>query len=117
MINSGREWDWMDKEKKMAEKDVIYALELLHTVQIKKECLEFASFVDEKFTSLSKETKEKLWQEYLKQPKMSKDVSYTVNNKVVSMPDLTGKIIDLIKEYPNDADLGKKVRQLILNYG
>jgi hypothetical protein len=42
---------------------------------------------------------------------------YTVNNKVVSMPDLTGTIIDLMKEYPNDADLGKKVRQLILNYG
>jgi hypothetical protein len=42
---------------------------------------------------------------------------YTVNNKVVSMPDLTGTIIDLMKEYPNDADLGKKVRRLILNYG
>lgn len=53
----------------MSEKDVMYARELLHTVQIKRECLEFASFVDEKFTSLSKETKEKLWQEYLKTTK------------------------------------------------
>jgi hypothetical protein len=53
----------------MAEKDVVYALELLHTVQIKRECLEFASFVDKKFKNLTKEAKEKLWAKYLNQNK------------------------------------------------
>lgn len=53
----------------MAEKDVIYALELLHTVQIKRECLEFASFVDEKFKNLTKQEKNKLWVKYLKEYK------------------------------------------------
>jgi hypothetical protein len=50
----------------MSEKDVTYALELLHTVQIKREALSFASFVDEHFSNLSKEDKDKLWIEYLK---------------------------------------------------
>jgi len=49
----------------MSEKDVVYALELLHTVQIKRESIGFASFIDEKFNKLSKKDKEKLWQEYL----------------------------------------------------
>jgi hypothetical protein len=51
----------------MAEKDVAYALELLHTVQIKRECLGFASFVDEKFKNLTKLEKDKLWVKYLKE--------------------------------------------------
>ena len=50
----------------MSEKDVIYALELLHTVQIKREALSFASFVDEKFKNLNKKEKDKLWAKYLK---------------------------------------------------
>lgn len=50
----------------MSEKDVVYALELLHTVQIKRECLGFASFVDEKFNNLTKLEKDKLWAKYLK---------------------------------------------------
>jgi hypothetical protein len=53
-------------KKMMTEKDVVYALELLHTVQIKRECLGFASFVDEKFKNLTKLEKEKLWEKYLK---------------------------------------------------
>ncbi len=53
----------------MAEKDVVYALELLHTVQIKRECLEFASFVDKKFKNLTKPEKDKLWVKYLNQNK------------------------------------------------
>jgi hypothetical protein len=50
----------------MSEKDVVYALELLHTIQIKREAILFASFVDKKFSNLSKEDKDKLWTEYLK---------------------------------------------------
>lgn len=53
----------------MSEKDVVYALELLHTVQIKRECLGFTSFVDEKFNNLTKLEKDKLWAKYLKQNK------------------------------------------------
>lgn len=50
----------------MAEKDVIYALELLHKIQIKREALGFASFVYKHFSNLSKEDKDKLWVKYLK---------------------------------------------------
>ncbi|MBP01298.1 MAG: hypothetical protein CMM25_00600 [Rhodospirillaceae bacterium] len=57
----------------MSEKDVVYALELLHTVQIKREALGFASFVDEHFSNLSKEDKDKLWTEYLKPVNMWSD--------------------------------------------
>ena len=49
----------------MSEKDVVYALGLLHTVQIKREAIGFASFIDEKFQNLIKEDKDKLWQKYL----------------------------------------------------
>ena len=51
----------------MSEKDVVYALELLHTIQIKRECLGFAEFVDEKFNNLTREEKDKLWVKYLKE--------------------------------------------------
>lgn len=50
----------------MSEKDVVYALELLRAVQIKREAIEFASFVDKDFSKLSAKEKEKVWQEYLK---------------------------------------------------
>ena len=50
----------------MTEKDVVYGLELLHTVQIKREAIEFASFIDEKFKNLTKLEKDKLWEKYLK---------------------------------------------------
>lgn len=55
----------------MAEKDVTYALNLLHTVQIKREAVEFASFVDTQFKELSKKEKELIWIKYLNQPKSS----------------------------------------------
>mgnify|MGYP003981316167 CR=1 FL=1 len=51
----------------MSEKDVVYALKLLHTVQIKKEAIGFASFVDRQFKELAKEDKELLWRKYIKQ--------------------------------------------------
>ena len=55
----------------MAEKDVIYGLELLHTIQIKRECLGFATYVskivkDKKFKDLTKLEKDKLWSKYIK---------------------------------------------------
>ncbi len=53
----------------MSEKDVVYALELLNTVQIKREAIEFASFVDNVFKSLNKRDKERLWAMYLNQNK------------------------------------------------
>ena len=56
----------------MAEKDVIYALELLHTIQIKRECLGFTTFVDKKFKNLTKIEKDKLWAKYLKEDKDDK---------------------------------------------
>jgi hypothetical protein len=58
--------EFIKKDLKMADKDVIYALELLHTVQLKRESLGFASFVYQNFRKLSKEDKDKLWAEYLK---------------------------------------------------
>jgi hypothetical protein len=49
----------------MAEKDVVYALQLLHTVQVKRECINFASFTNEKFNQLSPKEKQKLWNKYI----------------------------------------------------
>ncbi len=53
----------------MSEKDVVYALELLHTIQIKREAIGFASFVDKQFKEISKKDKELLWKKYLNQDK------------------------------------------------
>ena len=50
----------------MAEKDVVYALELLHTIQIKREAIQFASFVNDGYSQMSKSDRERVWQEYLK---------------------------------------------------
>jgi len=50
----------------MSEKDVVYGLELLHAVKIKREAIEFASFVDAEFKNLTKLEKDKLWEKYLK---------------------------------------------------
>ena len=50
----------------MAEKDVVYALELLHTIQIKREAIQFASFVNEGYSQMNKSDRERVWQEYLK---------------------------------------------------
>jgi hypothetical protein len=57
----------------MAEKDVVYALELLHTVQIKREAIEFASFIDKEFSELPKKEKEKVWQKYLNEDYLNKN--------------------------------------------
>ena len=58
----------------MSEKDVMYARELLHTIQIKREAIAFAYFVSndaeyDDFWSMSKEHQERIWQEYLNQNK------------------------------------------------
>lgn len=57
----------------MSEKDVVYALELLHTIQIKRECLGFVEFVDEKFNNLTREEKDKLWVKYLKEDYLNQE--------------------------------------------
>ena len=49
----------------MAEKDVVYALQLLHTVQVKRECINFASFTNKKFNDLSRKEKQQIWNNYL----------------------------------------------------
>ena len=53
----------------MAEKDVVYALQLLHTVQIKRECIAFGSFINKKFHKLTPKEKQKLWNQYLNSEK------------------------------------------------
>jgi hypothetical protein len=53
----------------MAEKDVVYALDLLHTVQIKREAIGFASFINKSYNQLPEKVKERLWHEYLNQNK------------------------------------------------
>jgi hypothetical protein len=51
----------------MSEKDVIYAVKLLHTVQIKREAISFAETVCNTFNNLNKEQKNKVWYQYLKE--------------------------------------------------
>ena len=41
---------------------------------------------------------------------------YSVDNEIVSMPDITGLVIYLMKKYPNDAELGKHVRKAVLSW-
>ena len=61
----------------MSEKDVMYARELLHTIQIKREAIAFAKFVSndpvfDDFWSMSKEHQEKIYQQFLNQNKDEK---------------------------------------------
>ena len=56
----------------MSEKDVVYALQMLHVIQSKKNAIEFADFVSKKnsrFCLLSKREEEKIYNEYLNQNK------------------------------------------------
>ena len=41
---------------------------------------------------------------------------YSVDNEIVSMPDITGLVIYLMKKYPNDADLGRNIRESVLSW-
>lgn len=51
----------------MSEKDVVYALQMLHVVQIKREAIEFASYINKQFSKLPKKEKERIWYKYLKE--------------------------------------------------
>jgi hypothetical protein len=58
----------------MSEKDVVYALQMLHVIQSKKNAILFAEFVSndqvfDDFWSMSKEHQEKIYQQYLNQNK------------------------------------------------
>ena len=60
------------KTKKMSEKDVVYALQMLHVIQSKKNAILFAEFVSndqvfDDFWSMSKEHQENIYQQYLNQ--------------------------------------------------
>ena len=62
------------KTKKMSEKDVVYALQMLHVIQSKKNAILFAEFVSndqvfDDFWSMSKEHQENIYQQYLNQNK------------------------------------------------
>ena len=41
---------------------------------------------------------------------------YSVDNEIVSMPDITGLVIYLMKKYPNDAEFGKHLRESVLSW-
>ena len=41
---------------------------------------------------------------------------YSVDNKLVAMPNITALVIYFVMEYPNDADLGKHVRNAVLSW-
>ena len=56
----------------MSEKDVVYALQMLHVIQSKKNAILFAEFVSnyqvfDDFWSMSKEHQENIYQQYLNQ--------------------------------------------------
>ena len=39
---------------------------------------------------------------------------YSIDNEIVSMPNITALVIYLMKKYPNDAEFGKHVRDTVL---
>lgn len=41
---------------------------------------------------------------------------YSIDNEVIAMPNITALVIHLIKKYPNDADLGKHVRNAVVSW-
>ena len=53
----------------MSEKDVVYALQMLHVIQSKKNAIAFVEYLDKNFSQLTKEKKDKLYQKYLNQDK------------------------------------------------
>jgi len=56
---------YIKKFYKMSEKDVVYAIQMLHVIQAKKNAIEFAGFISEKFSLLSKADKEKIYMEFM----------------------------------------------------
>ena len=41
---------------------------------------------------------------------------YTIDNELIAMPNITALMIHFVKKYPNDADLGKQVRNTIMSW-
>tara|TARA_B100000900_G_C19965882_1_gene467728 strand:+ start:265 stop:465 length:201 start_codon:yes stop_codon:yes gene_type:complete len=41
---------------------------------------------------------------------------YSVDNEIVAMPNITALVIYLMKKYPNDADLGRNIREAVLSW-
>ena len=41
---------------------------------------------------------------------------YSVDNKLVAMPNITALVIHYVNKYPNDSDLGKHVRKAVLSW-
>jgi len=42
--------------------------------------------------------------------------TYSIDNEIVTMPNITVLVLHLMKKYPNDADLGKQVRKAVLSW-
>jgi len=53
----------------MSEKDVVYALQMLHVIQSKKNAISFAEYLDENFSRFARIEKDKIYQKYLNQTK------------------------------------------------
>ena len=53
----------------MSEKDVVYALQMLHVIQSKKNAIAFVEYLDKNFSQLTKEKKDKIYQKYLNKNK------------------------------------------------
>jgi len=49
----------------MSEKDVVYALQMLHIIQSKKNAILFAEYLNKDFNCLAQKEKEKIYQKYL----------------------------------------------------
>ena len=71
----------------------------------------------------SKLKKYKLMSEDLNKHRQVKSVDsktntdiYSVDNEIVSMPNITALVIYLMKKYPNDAEFGKQVRETVLSW-
>jgi len=42
--------------------------------------------------------------------------TYSIDNEIVTMPNITALVIHLMKKYPNDAEFGKHVRESVLSW-
>ena len=42
--------------------------------------------------------------------------TYSIDNEIVTMPNITALVIHLMKKYPNDTDLGKHIRATVLSW-
>lgn len=41
---------------------------------------------------------------------------YSIDNQLIAMPNITALMVHFVKKYPNDADLGKHVRNTIMSW-